>query len=177
MGGGPVRGQAVLGAGSGAVLTASGLTRSYGSRRVVEDVSFTLHRGETLGIVGESGSGKTTVARLAMALLDPDHGQVTLHGEPWSGLRERARRPRRPTIQLISQNPLDSFDPRHTTARLIAEPLRLPRAERRARVLDLLARVGLPPEWPPAPARAVRRPAPAHRHRPRPRPPTRRAGL
>ncbi|MEV0824775.1 ABC transporter ATP-binding protein [Nonomuraea rubra] len=128
------------------VLAASALTRSYGTRRVVEDVSFTLHRGETLGIVGESGSGKTTVARLAMALLEPDHGLVTLHGEPWSGSRERLRRPRRPTIQLISQNPLDSFDPRHTTARLIAEPLRLPRAERRARVLDLLSRVGLPPE-------------------------------
>ncbi|MGW3349550.1 dipeptide ABC transporter ATP-binding protein [Nonomuraea rubra] len=128
------------------VLAASGLTRSYGARRVVEDVSFTLHRGETLGIVGESGSGKTTVARLAMALIEPDHGLVTLHGEPWSGPRERPRRPRRPTIQLISQNPLDSFDPRHTTARLIAEPLRLPRAERRARVLDLLSRVGLPPE-------------------------------
>ncbi|MEV1001061.1 ABC transporter ATP-binding protein [Nonomuraea sp. NPDC050202] len=137
---------AVPGAGGEPVLAAVNLTRSYGSRRVVEDVSFALHRGETLGIVGESGSGKTTVARLAMALLEPDHGRVTLHGEPWSGPRERPRRPRRPTIQLISQNPLDSFDPRHTTARLIAEPLRLPRAERRARVLDLLARVGLPPE-------------------------------
>ncbi|TYB56184.1 ABC transporter ATP-binding protein [Nonomuraea sp. PA05] len=128
------------------VLAVSGLTRSFGPRRVVEDVSFALHRGETLGIVGESGSGKTTVARLALALIEPDDGRVTLHGEPWSGLPERSRRPRRPTLQLISQNPLDSFDPRHTTARLIAEPLRLPRAGRRARVLDLLARVGLPPE-------------------------------
>ncbi|MGR6919053.1 dipeptide ABC transporter ATP-binding protein [[Actinomadura] parvosata] len=128
------------------VLAGSGLVRSYGPRRVVQDVSFALRRGETLGIVGESGSGKTTVARLVMALLDPDHGEVTLRGEPWSGLPERLRRPRRPTIQLISQNPLDSFDPRHTVARLIAEPLRLPRAERRARVPELLARVGLPPE-------------------------------
>ncbi|UBU18597.1 dipeptide ABC transporter ATP-binding protein [Nonomuraea gerenzanensis] len=128
------------------VLSVSRLTHSYGPRRVVDDVSFTLHRGETLGIVGESGSGKTTVARLAMALLQPAHGQVTLHGAPWSDLPERRRRPHRPTVQLISQNPLDSFDPRHTTARLIAEPLRLPRRERRTRVLDLLARVGLPPD-------------------------------
>ncbi|NUS05942.1 MAG: ABC transporter ATP-binding protein [Nonomuraea sp.] len=128
------------------VLTGTGLTRSYGPRPVVRDVSFTLHAGETLGVVGESGSGKTTLARLALALLDPDDGRVTLHGRPWSGLNESRRRPLRPRIQLVSQNPLDSFDPRHTVGRLVAEPLRLPRGERRARVLDLLARVGLPPE-------------------------------
>ncbi|MFI6633691.1 dipeptide ABC transporter ATP-binding protein [Nonomuraea fuscirosea] len=129
------------------VLAATGLSRSYGSRRVVDDVSFTLHRGETLGVVGESGSGKTTLARLALGLLTPDEGGVTLHQQPWSALPERRRRPFRPRIQLISQNPLDSFDPRHTTGRLIAEPLRTGgRAERRARVLESLARVGLPPE-------------------------------
>ncbi|MDP4504465.1 dipeptide ABC transporter ATP-binding protein [Nonomuraea turcica] len=128
------------------VLAGAGLTRSYGPRRVVDDVSFALHEGETLGIVGESGSGKTTLARLALGLLRPDAGHVTLHQQPWSHLRERERRPLRPSIQLISQNPLDSFDPRHTVGRLIAEPLRLPRMERRERVHDLLARVGLPPE-------------------------------
>ncbi|MGP3937423.1 dipeptide ABC transporter ATP-binding protein [Nonomuraea sp. KM88] len=130
---------------SAPVLAGAGLFRSYGPRRVVDDVSFTLHGGETLGVVGESGSGKTTLARLALGLLEPDDGQVTLHGRPWSRQRERARRPLRPRIQLISQNPLDSFDPRHTVGRLIAEPLRLPRNERHARVLDLLSRVGLPP--------------------------------
>ncbi|MGP4099760.1 dipeptide ABC transporter ATP-binding protein [Nonomuraea sp. KM90] len=138
------------------VLAVTNLTRSYGSRRVVDDVSFALYRGETLGIVGESGSGKTTLARLALGLLDPDRGQVTLHDQPWSGLPERLRRPLRQRIQLVSQNPLDSFDPRHTAGRLVAEPLRsrsrsrwrwrLPREERRAAVLELLARVGLPPE-------------------------------
>ncbi|TMR94210.1 dipeptide ABC transporter ATP-binding protein [Nonomuraea basaltis] len=128
------------------VLAGAGLTRSYGPRRVVDDVSFALDQGETLGVVGESGSGKTTLARLALGLLEPDTGQVTLHQRPWSHQRERARRPLRPRIQLISQNPLDSFDPRHTVGHLIAEPLRLPRAERRERVRDLLARVGLPPE-------------------------------
>ncbi|WP_219471231.1 dipeptide ABC transporter ATP-binding protein [Nonomuraea rhizosphaerae] len=131
---------------SAQVLAGTALARSYGSRRVVDNVSFTLHEGETLGIVGESGSGKTTLARLALALLDPDSGRISLHQRQWSHLRERARRPLRPRIQLISQNPLDSFDPRHTVGRLVAEPLRLPRARRRARVLDLLDRVGLPPE-------------------------------
>ncbi|MFI0418926.1 dipeptide ABC transporter ATP-binding protein [Spongiactinospora sp. 9N601] len=128
------------------VLAGAGLVRAYGRRRVVDDVGFTLHAGETLGVVGESGSGKTTLARLALGLLEPDAGEVSLHRRQWSRVPERVRRPLRPRIQLISQNPLDSFDPRHDVGRLVAEPLRLPAAERRARVLDLLARVGLPPE-------------------------------
>ncbi|MGW4964770.1 dipeptide ABC transporter ATP-binding protein [Nonomuraea sp. NPDC004186] len=130
---------------SAPVLAGTGLSRSYGPRRVVDDVSFTLYEGETLGVVGESGSGKTTLARLALGLLEPDAGRVTLHGRPWSQVPERKRRPLRRRIQLISQNPLDSFDPRHTVGRLVAEPLDLPAAGRRARVLDLLERVGLPP--------------------------------
>ncbi|MFD1544140.1 dipeptide ABC transporter ATP-binding protein [Nonomuraea guangzhouensis] len=129
---------------SAQVLAATGLSMSYGPRRVVDDVSFTLHEGETLGIVGESGSGKTTVARLVLGLLEPETGQVSLHQRQWSGLPERERRPMRRNVQLISQNPLDSFDPRHTVGRLVAEPLALPRRERRARALDLLERVGLP---------------------------------
>ncbi|MEU6717976.1 ABC transporter ATP-binding protein [Nonomuraea sp. NPDC046802] len=131
---------------SAQVLAATALGRSYGPRRVVDDVSFALHEGETLGVVGESGSGKTTLARLALGLLEPHHGRVALHQRKWSHLTERARRPLRHRIQLVSQNPLDSFDPRHTVGRLVAEPLRLPKPQRRDRVLDLLARVGLPPE-------------------------------
>ncbi|MGN9781565.1 dipeptide ABC transporter ATP-binding protein [Nonomuraea sp. ZG12] len=132
--------------GSAPVLAGAGLSKSYGPRAVVDGVSFALHEGETLGVVGESGSGKTTLARLALGLLEPDVGRVSLHRRPWSGVPERGRRPLRPRIQLISQNPLDSFDPRHTVGRLVAEPLFLPRGERRARVLDLLGRVGLGPE-------------------------------
>ncbi len=133
---------------SGPVLAGVGLSKSYGPRTVVDDVSFALHEGETLGVVGESGSGKTTLARLALGLLEPDAGRVNLHRRPWSGVPERGRRPLRPRIQLISQNPLDSFDPRHTVGRLVAEPLSrsLPRGDRREQVLDLLARVGLGPE-------------------------------
>ena len=132
---------------STAVLEATGLVAGYGARTVVEDVSFRLHKGETLGLVGESGSGKTTVARIVLGLHEPIRGEVRLHGEPWSGVRERRRRPLRSRIQLISQNPLDSFDPRYTVGRIVAEPLRdLPAAERRARVAELLERVGLPAE-------------------------------
>ncbi|MEU8035603.1 ABC transporter ATP-binding protein [Streptosporangium sp. NPDC049078] len=106
------------------ILAVSGLSAGYGSRTVVDDVSFEVYPGETLGIVGESGSGKTTVARLVLGLLEPASGEVRLGGEPWSGIRERARRSRRSRIQVISQNPLDSFDPRYTVGRLVAEPLR-----------------------------------------------------
>ncbi|GAB3893654.1 hypothetical protein GCM10027612_43580 [Microbispora bryophytorum subsp. camponoti] len=117
----------------GPVLAAMGLSVAYGSRRAVDDVSFRLHAGETLGVVGESGSGKTTLARLALGLLAPDAGEVILRGGPWSGLPERRRRPLRPAVQVIAQNPLDSFDPRHTVGRLVADPLSaLPRRRRRS---------------------------------------------
>ncbi|WP_436762811.1 dipeptide ABC transporter ATP-binding protein [Streptosporangium sp. V21-05] len=114
------------------ILEVSGLSAAYGSRTVVDDVSFEVYPGETLGIVGESGSGKTTVARLVLGLLEPSSGEVRLGGEPWSGIRERRRRSRRSRIQVISQNPLDSFDPRYTVGRLVAEPLRGASVERGA---------------------------------------------
>ncbi|MEU8273180.1 dipeptide ABC transporter ATP-binding protein [Microbispora bryophytorum] len=131
----------------GPVLAATGLSVAYGSRRAVDGVSFRLYAGETLGVVGESGSGKTTLARLALGLLTPDAGEVSLRGGPWSGLPERRRRALRPAVQVIAQNPLDSFDPRQTVGRLVADPLSaLPRRRRRERAVELLGRVGLPPE-------------------------------
>ncbi|GLW08676.1 ABC transporter ATP-binding protein [Microtetraspora sp. NBRC 13810] len=126
------------------ILSADRLTASYGSRRLVDEVSLEVRQGETVGIVGESGSGKTTVARLLLGLLEPASGEVRLRGERWSGVPERRRRRSRTAIQLISQNPLDSFDPRYTVGRLVAEPLTaLPRHRRRDRVSELLDRVGL----------------------------------
>ncbi|GAA4042877.1 dipeptide ABC transporter ATP-binding protein [Nonomuraea soli] len=121
------------------VLSASGLSFSYGTRTVAQDIGFVLHRAETLGVVGESGSGKTTLARLALGLLKPTSGTVTLLGSPWSGVTEKSRRPLRPRIQVISQNPLDSFDPRYTVARLVSDHRRLPEE----RIEELLEYVGL----------------------------------
>ncbi|MEV8441628.1 ABC transporter ATP-binding protein [Actinosynnema sp. NPDC051121] len=118
--------------------------KSFGPHRVVDGVSLTIGAGETVGLVGESGSGKTTVARVVMGLTEPDQGAVTLRGEPWSGLPERARRARRRDVQLISQNPLAAFDPRYTVARIVGEAL--PRAGRAERVRELLASVGLAPD-------------------------------
>ncbi|MEU0546321.1 ABC transporter ATP-binding protein [Micromonospora sp. NPDC005979] len=130
------------------VLEARGLTKRYGEHTVVRDVSFSVARGETLGLVGESGSGKSTVARIVAGLLDPDAGTVTFEGAPWSAVRERARRPTRRRLQLISQDPLSSFDPRYTVGKVVGENLDpdVDRRDRRDHVVDLLRRVGLGPD-------------------------------
>ena len=141
-------------------LEARGLGKSYASpdgtrRTVVDDVSFTLAAGKTLGIVGESGSGKSTTARIVLGLTRPDAGSVLLGGLPWAGSRngqevvdEAARRPHRPDIQLVNQDPLSSFDPRFSVGRVIADALDAgsvgtPR-ERPERTAELLRQVGLP---------------------------------
>ncbi|MFI9550082.1 dipeptide ABC transporter ATP-binding protein [Nonomuraea endophytica] len=116
-------------------------------RHAVDDVSFHVRRGETLGIVGESGSGKTTAARIALGLLEPDQGRVLLSGRPWSGIPERERRARRRTIQAVHQDPLSSFDPRYTVERVVAEAAALTGVrgrDRTRRVTELLDQVGLP---------------------------------
>ncbi|MET8547329.1 ABC transporter ATP-binding protein [Micromonospora zamorensis] len=127
------------------VLDVGGLTKRYGDHTVVKDVSFTIGRGETLGLVGESGSGKSTVARIVAGLLDADAGTVTFEGTPWSDAPERTRRPLRRRLQMISQDPLSSFDPRYTVGRVVAENLDpdVGRSDRRDVVVDLLRRVGL----------------------------------
>jgi peptide/nickel transport system ATP-binding protein len=137
------------------VIQAEGLTKRYRGpdgldRTVVDDVSFVLGAGETLGVVGESGSGKTTTARIALALVEPDGGQVRLNGEAWSGLPERQRRARRRQITVIYQDPLSSFDPRWSVERILRDTLDPAAygsdAARRQRVTELLELVGLQDE-------------------------------
>lgn len=143
------------------VLRATGLRRAFpgpgGSlRTAVDDVSLEVRRGRTLGLVGGSGSGKTTVARLLLALEQPDAGDVTLDGEPWSGIPERARRSRRPRVGAVYQDPLASFDPRWTVDRILRDALAVA-GRSGAAAFDspatLLAQVGLDP------ALLARRPA------------------
>ncbi|WP_246268259.1 dipeptide ABC transporter ATP-binding protein [Nonomuraea typhae] len=134
------------------VLAAERLTKRFRTpggawHHALEEVSFHVRAGETLGIVGESGSGKTTAARIALGLLDPDGGRVLLDGRPWSGVPERERRTRRPAIQAVQQDPLGSFDPRYTVERIVAEAAALTGIRGRARarrVAALLDQVGLP---------------------------------
>jgi peptide/nickel transport system ATP-binding protein len=137
------------------VLEAEGLVKRFRGpdgvhRTVVDEVSFALEQGETLGIVGESGSGKTTTARLALALTEPDGGEVRLAGERWTGLPERRRRDRRRQITVVYQDPLSSFDPRWSVEQVLLDSLSRgehPSASRRrARVRELLELVGLEQE-------------------------------
>ena len=123
------------------VLVADRLCKRFGSLRAVDDVSFSLKRGRTLGIVGESGSGKTTLARLVLALERPDSGDVSLLGEMWTDVPESARRARRPRIGAIYQDALSSFDPRWTVGRILADAL-----GGAAGVPVLLESVGLSPD-------------------------------
>ncbi|WP_248958947.1 dipeptide ABC transporter ATP-binding protein [Sphaerisporangium perillae] len=136
------------------VLEARHLTKVYRGpdrvdRTVVDDVSFELFGGETLGIVGESGSGKTTTARIALSLLAPTSGEVLLHGESWSTLPPRRRRPLRKRIGVVYQDPLNSFDPRWSVGRITIDALTMgnrppsSRAEARERAVRLLEQVGL----------------------------------
>ena len=116
--------------------------------RAVDDVSFTLHRGETLGIVGESGCGKSTLARVLLRLVEPTSGRARLAGENLFELAEREMRLRRRRLQIIFQDPFASLNPRMTVAEIVREPWAIfpgvvPRGEWLDRVVDLLTRVGL----------------------------------
>ena len=132
------------------LLCAEGLVKRYKGpdgkvRTVVNQVSFELHQGETLGVVGESGSGKTTTGRIVLAVTKPDAGEVKLHGEPWTSLSEGQRRARRQHVGVVYQDPLSSFDPRWTVRRIVADalPARYANGRRDERIRDLLHQVGL----------------------------------
>jgi peptide/nickel transport system ATP-binding protein len=119
----------------------------------VDNVSFVLQAGRTLGIVGESGSGKSSLARLVLGLAEPDAGEVRLDGRPWTGagaarVPEAQRRPWRRTISAVYQDPLSSFDPRWNVARILGDALDavgLPRSAHPARITELLDQVRLAP--------------------------------
>ncbi|HEU5433479.1 MAG TPA: oligopeptide/dipeptide ABC transporter ATP-binding protein [Thermomicrobiales bacterium] len=115
--------------------------------KAVTDVSFSIGRGETLGLVGESGSGKTTVGRCILRLTDPTAGRIVFAGQDITALAGSPLRRLRPRIQMVFQDPHDSLDPRHRVADIVAEPLRLAgmgdARERAARVDELLEMVQL----------------------------------
>ncbi len=121
--------------------------RTVGHVQAVDQVSFTLGRGETLGLVGESGSGKSTTARLVLRLLDASSGSIRFDGTDITSLRGAPLRRFRRRMQIVFQDPFASLDPRQTVGAIVAEPLLLHRpgsaAERAARVAEILALVGL----------------------------------
>jgi ABC-type glutathione transport system ATPase component len=129
------------------LLEVRSLVKVYGGRRVVDDVSFAVARGETLGLVGESGSGKSTSARCVLRMIEADGGEIRFDGEDVRALeRERLRRLRR-RMQVVFQDPHGSLNRRQTVAQALEAPLQAhglgDKRTRRARVAELLELVGL----------------------------------
>ncbi len=143
------------------LVEVANLVKSYPARgggppkRVVDDVSFRIERGRTLGIVGESGSGKSTVARLLLRLIDPDSGAIFLDGHDLLAVSSRELRQLRRRMQIVFQDPYAALNPRMRVDEIVGEPLAVyneaptradgvpSRSRRRALILEALRTVGL----------------------------------
>ena len=124
------------------------MRRKVSDIRAVDDVSFQVEAGHTVGLVGESGSGKTTVGRTILKLIESTSGHVFYNGRDVLPLSEREFRPLRREMQMIFQDPFGSLNPRFTIGEIVGEALEIhfptmTRADRAARVADLLVLVGL----------------------------------
>src|SRR5678816_3515051 len=127
------------------------LRRHTDDVKAVDDVSFAIEPGTTMGLVGESGSGKTTIGRAILKLTPATSGQVLFNGKNILPMTEREFRPLRREVQMIFQDPFGSLNPRHTIFQIIGEALEIhfpefSRSQREARVAQLLEQVGLKPE-------------------------------
>jgi peptide/nickel transport system ATP-binding protein/oligopeptide transport system ATP-binding protein len=125
------------------------LQRTIANVQAVDGVSFTIRRGETLGLVGESGCGKTTVGRLLLRLIDATSGAIVFDGVDITALKGKALKPYRRRMQVIFQDPYASLDPRTPIGDSIGEGLRIHNlgsaAERRQKVVGIMDLVGLAP--------------------------------
>ena len=123
--------------------------RTVGQVHAVDDVSFEVNRGETLGLVGESGCGKSTVGKTLLRLYEPTSGSVTFEGENVIQMNRKQLRNLRRDIQIIFQDPFESLNARHTVGKILAEPFAIHKVgtpeARQQRVGQLLERVGLDP--------------------------------
>ncbi len=121
--------------------------RQVGAVRAVDDVSFTIGEGETLGLVGESGCGKSTLARTVIRLLEPTSGSIRFRGVEMGQLSKRRLRPLRREMQMVFQDPQASLNPRKRIGQTVGGPLKVQKvaqgADLRHRVIELLERVGL----------------------------------
>ncbi|MCA1055604.1 dipeptide ABC transporter ATP-binding protein [Rossellomorea aquimaris] len=128
-------------------ITGGILGRPVSSVKAVDGISFTVNKGETLGIVGESGCGKSTTGRMLMRLIDPSEGSVTFEDVELTSLSNSEMRKIRKEIQMVFQDPYASLNPRHTVEKILEEPLKVhgmgSAKERKERVHELLNIVGL----------------------------------
>lgn len=124
------------------------LLRATAQNKAVDDVSFTIRAGETLGLVGESGCGKSTLGKCVVRLYDATAGEIFFEGRDIAKLKTRGLKQTRQHIQMIFQDPVESLNSRHTVGEIIEEPLKVQNVgtpeERKARVTRLLETVGLP---------------------------------
>ena len=125
------------------------LSRVVGQIRALDGISFSIGRGETLGLVGESGCGKSTAGKTIVKLLEPTAGRIRLDGVDITDLDRRAMRPYRRDMQIVFQEPYSALNPRTRAGDIIASPLEVhgveDAAKRRDRVTELMRRVGLSP--------------------------------
>ncbi|MBP1933916.1 ABC transporter ATP-binding protein [Ammoniphilus resinae] len=123
------------------------LGREMGVVRAVDDVTFSIKKGETLGLVGESGCGKSTTGRALLRLIEPTAGRISFEGKEITSLSQEEMRKMRRDMQMVFQDPFASLNPRHTVERILEEPLIVhgigDRKERKKRVRELLDVVGL----------------------------------
>ena len=123
------------------------IDREVDQVRAVDGVSFSIGRGETLGLVGESGSGKSTACRAVLQLIEPTSGSVKFEGREIAGLGRRQMRPLRREMQMIFQDPYASLNPRKRVGQIVGDPLKrqgvASGSDLRRRVQELLERVGL----------------------------------
>jgi peptide/nickel transport system ATP-binding protein len=132
------------------LLEVTGLRKSFRGAPALEGIDLDVMPGETLALAGASGSGKTTLARCILRLIEPDAGSIRFAGEDIAALRGERLRRIRPRLQMVFQDPMAAFNPRATVARIIGDPLRIHRLERKRElpeaVAELLRRVRLSPE-------------------------------
>ena len=135
-----------------ALLEVKGLKKYFSTPRgmlhAVDDVTFTINKGKTLGVVGESGCGKSTTGRAILRLLEPTGGEVLFEGEDLAKLSKEEMRKKRKDLQIIFQDPFSSLNPRKTISQTIAEPLLLnkmvsDKKQLQKKVLELMETVGL----------------------------------